>query len=175
MASTTRIPAIMLALLEKFATLTYPAMVGGGPVVVLDGISGPHAPDHYVSVGGNGKPAATADQVFMNLGGSARDEEVTINCEASSWVGGAPDPGDHSAASDAQRNARTNAYGIVGAIETALRIDKNLTVGITDTPSIYWCAVGDHSELEQTSEEDPDSEKGRWATVSFDITAKAKI
>ena len=94
---------------------------------------------------------------------------------ASSYVGGSAAHADYSAASDAQRNARTNAFAIVGAIETALRIDHNLTSGVADNPHIYWCEVGTRIDLEQTADDDPESDKGRIATVTFDIHARANI
>jgi hypothetical protein len=173
--ATSTLPGVILALLEKFNGLTYPKMLGEpSPVYVLDGIPGPDAPDHYLSVGGDGRPAGEISQRYQNLGGTRRDEDVTVHCLASSYVAGAAAPADYSVASDAQRNARTNAFAIVGAIETALRSDKNLT-NVTDAPGIYWCEAVTVGELEQSADDDVESDKGRTATVRFDIHARAQI
>lgn len=182
--ATSTIPSVLTALLEKLNGLTWPAMIGGQPVYVFDGIVGPSQPDNTVVVGGEQDPAAEGDQEWMTVGGRRRQEEYTIEITASSYVGGESGISAASTAastaalvSNAQASARTNAFAIVGAIEAALRADPQLQQ-VTDPPdpgAVLYCAFGSRIVLTQTTEDDPESPLGRIATVTFDVQVKGTL
>lgn len=185
MTSTSTQPSVMIALLEKFAGLTFPTMLGSGePVYVFDGDPGQNQPDSYIQVGGTQDPAISGGQVFAGLGATVKYEDYVIDCAVSCYVGGNAATGWGStdtatstqAQSDAQLSARTNAYAIFAQIEQAMISDIQLqnVANPVDPTTVLWTEIIPKT-TQQTSAADPESDKGRICNIFFDIRVHGRI
>ena len=185
MTSTSTEPSVLLALLEKFAGLTYPTLLGSNePVYVFDGITGPNQPDNFIQVGGTQDPTISGGQVFAGLGATVKYEDYVIDCAISCYVGGDDNPGwgsadtatSSAAKSEAQLSARSNAYAIFAQIEQALISDIQLqNVADPVNPfTVLWCEVVPKTTT-QTNDDDPESSKGRACNIYFDVRAHGRI
>ncbi len=177
MTTTSTEGAVVLALLEKFAGLTYPTMLGSNePVQIFDGIPGPNQPDNYIQVGGFDVPdIVQGTQTWAGLGATVRYEDYEVNCAVSCYVGGDADQTFTTAGepSDAQYAARTNAYAIFAQIEIAMQADVQL-LNVTNPPGILWCEVLPKS-TQQTEAGDPESGIGRVCNRLFSIHVRGRI
>ncbi len=184
--STSALPGVMLALLQKFASLDYSLGNTQDPTLyIFDGITGPNLPDNYVSLGGEQDPAASGEQQWANLGATAVNEDITIECEVSSYVGGTDDGSNWSPSStvtdqvaqvsDAQLSARTNAFAIYAAIEVALKNDPQLAAVDNPPTGLLWTKVGQREQIIQTARNDPESMKGRRCRLIFTIYGKVRL
>lgn len=179
MTSTSTMPSVTLALLQKFSGLTYPTMLGSNePVEVFDGIPGPNQPDNYIQVGGTQAPAIAGGQVFAGLGATVKYEDYVIDCAISSFIGGDADQPFATAqeASDAMLSARTNAFAIFAQIEQAMVSDIQLQSVTTPVNpfTVLWTELVPKT-VEQTADGDPESEKGRICNIFFDIRVHGRI
>lgn len=187
MTSTSTTPSVMVALLEKFAGLTYPTMLGSGqPVYVFDGIPGPNQPDSYVQVGGTttGGQAVSGTQEWAGLGATVQYEKYDIDCAISCYVAGDANAGwgssdiaaSAAAASDAMLSARTNAFAIFAAIQTAMQADIQLqsVADPVDPTTVLW-TLCTYKTTEQTADTDDASAMGRICNIFFDVHVEARI
>ncbi len=185
MTSTSTQPSVVIALLEKFAGLSYPALLGSNePVYVFDGITGPNQPDNFIQVGGTQDPAIAGGQVFAGLGATVKYEDYVIDCAVSCYVGGDANAGwgstdtasSAAAASDAMLSARSNAYAIFTQIEQAMISDIQLqSISNPVNPTtVLWTELVPKTTV-QTTDQDPESDKGRACTIYFDIRVHGRI
>ena len=185
MTSTSTMPSVMVALLEKFAGLTFPTLLGSNePVYVFDGIPGPNQPDSYIQLGGTQAPAVSGGQAWAGLGATVRYEDYVIDCAVSCYVGGDANAGwgstqtssSAAATSDAMLSARSNAFAIFAQIEEAMVADVQLqSVANPVNPfTVLWTEVIPKT-VEQTADGDTESEKGRICNIFFDIHVKGRI
>lgn len=171
------IPQTIVALVELFEGLTWPELIGARDhkVYVFDGIAGAEPPDNFIQIGGDQSPAAEGEQQWASLGARQRSEDYTVECLVTSFVGGDSSGQGHRAA-NAQRSARTNAFGVLELIGDALRSDPSLR-GVADPPAarVFTAELGNGIKVEQTADGDPEAEHGRICTVFFGIHVTTRI
>lgn len=128
------------------------------PTVVYDGFPGLNRPDVLVSVGGSVDPTIDNAETWASLGAKSKDENYTVNCYVSAYVGGG-EPTDQKVARDAAKTA-------FNAIELAIRADTTLGGHVL---------VGgiDGVRLEQT--DDTTASDGRIAEIHFVVRCMARI
>jgi hypothetical protein len=165
--TTSRLPALIDYLVNAFqnaATLGGPVVSGTqtGPVTVFDGPPVTAAPAPlalYVGVDDvftdTAPTSATADQTWApGLSAQKRQETITVNCCAVAWAG-----------TDDARTVRTQAFGILAAVEDLVRADTTYfggNAGLAD-PGVSGIA------LQQSISE------GTTAQVAFGITFRSFI
>ncbi len=162
------VPGVILALNEKLSTLTWPTLAGNDQAVsVYDGMTGPSEPANYVTIAaGSGAVKMRDAGTWTQLQAPHREEAYSVGLEISCLVGGSDDVGDFGL-SDAQRSSRANAFAIFATIQTAVRTDMRLT-SVADPPGILWSSVA-VSGIDQTGEDDPESQAGRACTLRVDF------
>ncbi len=167
----TTIPDVIDALISTFRAMTITS--GNPPVAVYDGYPGARPADRFIIIGGWDPLTAdgTQDWASLGIGGGAapsRNEQYTVNCAASAFVGGEGALGDST--TDAQKRARDQAFDLYQACDTALVTDPRLIVPLGNQGlGNGWVLCGGRIQLEQTDINDPDLELGRRATVLFQV------
>jgi hypothetical protein len=176
MATTSTAGAVCTALLQKYASLTWPTLLGSNePPVLFDGFPGPSQPDNFIVLNGQPIPTASGNQQYAGLGGAYKYEDYEIANFVSCFVAGAATDGTVLAPSDAQSAARTNAYDLFAVIETALRQDKQLLL-VANPPGILWCEITQHADEESNENSDEDSlAMGRYTTIEFRVRVHGRI
>jgi hypothetical protein len=147
--TTSRIPAVIDALVSTFAAALPNVQVFDGPWITV--------PDSdYLTVGWT--PAfetATGQQTWAGLGNKARDEQIDVPCYCDSFSGA-------TTVSD-RRNA---AFAMFAAAETAIRNDPTLG-GVIPNPG--WAQIGTYNDrTEQT-------EAGVEVGVVFHVLVQTRI
>ena len=104
------------------------------------------------------------------IGVQGRYEEYSITGHVFSYVGGDDNLGQLSP-SDAQKTARDQATALMQAIEAGLLADVSLMNENNGQQLVIWAYVN-RTNLQQTSINDPDAGKGRWAQYDFNIAVK---
>lgn len=150
MTTTSRIPAVLDALVSTLTAALPAVTVIDGPLVrVPDG--------DYLTVGAtpeNDRP--TGQQTWIGVGPTkVRGEEIDVPCYCDSYSG--------STAVSTRRNA---AFAILAAAETSLRADPSLG-GVLTVPGI--------AEISTYSDYQEETEKGLAVGVVFHITCKTRI
>ena len=148
--STSRIPAVIAALVSTFTTdLPAVAVIDGQWVTVPDG--------DYLTVGWtpNGEQPTGRQQWDASLGNLARGEEIDIPCYVDSYSG------DTDTAT--RRNA---AFDLLASVENSLRADPTLGGAV---PQPGWAEVGSYDlHQEQT-------EAGLTVGVIFHVLVTTRI
>ena len=148
----TRWPVVLYALVDTMRAMTGFRSPGADAseslVLVLDGPEWEMTADTgdvYLTVGGvidDETTSGDAHQTLAVMGTRARDEDGTVWCQAVAQLGGVLFDDGGLAVSVPQetwRTLTTTCFAIVGAVETACRVDPSL--GITGTPFIV-CEIG---------------------------------
>lgn len=127
-------------------------------VQVADAYPGPGSPDKIIAVGGTVSPTAEIDEKPAQLGAQRRVEEYKIQVIVSVYGGRGVE----------QQAARTEAYLLFGAIETALREPP----GANLSGAVNFAQIGPH-DLRQTSVED--AQQGCIAEITAWVLVRAFI
>lgn len=130
--NTSRIPAVLDALVSTFTAALPTARVIDGPfTTVPDG--------DYLTVGSTPDgDTTTGQQDWASLGNRARNEQIDVPCYCDSYSG--------STDVAARRNA---AFAMFAAAEDALRTDPTLG-GVIPNPG--WAQIGTYSERQEQTE-----------------------
>lgn len=179
-SSTSTVAAFVQAILELLSGLTWPTLVGDDEeVYVFDGITGPNEPSNFIIVGGSQTPAISGTQHWRGLGAQRKLEDYTVSLTISCYVAGddsqAFDGTNPSTVSDAQMQARNNAFALMAQIETQLRGVGVMLTNVADPPNNIWCELGPKVNVQQTADGDPESDKGRICTIETEIHNVNKI
>ncbi len=177
--------AVLVALTQKVMGLTYPTLIGTDSAVqFLDSTAaGGYAAENAVFIGldPEGAEIVHGTQTYAGLGGMVKYETYVILCAVSCFVGGSLGPDDTLLdSSDAQNNARANAYAIFGVIEQAIIDDKQF-LGVASPPlnasgpaMVMWSDVNELGCIAGLAKS-KDVVIGRSADISFTVTIHARL
>ena len=156
MATTSQIPAVLTGLYNAaFSALSATTTVVDGPPLQWDPIvvpAGMASESRFLFVGARPEDEIAVLQALQtrNTQGTARTEDIIAACTALAKA-------DESSLA----SARTAAFGIVAALEQALRVDQTLN-GACATATL---SVDRYEQIQQ--------EDGAYAVVPCTITARA--
>lgn len=136
-------------------------------VPVFDGPpGGAHIPQVFIAIAGqHPQDGPNGTEEWAYIGDAGRYEKYNLTGHIYCLVGGDDNLGQ-SGPSDAQQAARRAVSGLMKQIEAGYLADVSLSNQNAGQQLVIWAYVR-NAKLTQTSANDPDIEKGRWAQIDF--------
>lgn len=154
---TSSVPIAIDALVYTVANL--PAFAG---IQVVDGWAGPNQEKDLIAIA-YGDKAAAGGQSSRYAGSARRTDEYDIACLISCWVGGYRNA--------QQAEARTRAFGLLAALETAIRPVGGVPAPATlpDSAGNPTVLYGQITDVDYKATDNVEASAGRFAQIDFAV------